>query len=99
MLVLFVRGQIWLLLCLKPEEQIPRCGVNMIYRCPPVQFLHLLTLVPEIWAHHSALGCREAGVLVKVLQAVREFGIGNNFFVEGHWGTFYDPSLLSLIHI
>jgi len=63
----------------------------MIYRCPPAPFLHLLTLIADVWAHHSTPGCREAGVLVKVLQAVREFGISNNFFVEGHRGTFYDP--------
>lgn len=75
MLRLFVRRQVQLLLCLKSEEQILSCGVDMIYKCPPALFFHLLTLVPDIWARHSALGCREAGVLVKVLQAVREFGI------------------------
>lgn len=82
MLRLFVRWQVGLLLCLKSEEQILSCGVDVIYRCPPASFLHLLTLVPDVWACHSALGYRESGVLVKVLQAVREFGIWNNFFVE-----------------
>lgn len=93
MLRLFMQWQVWLLLCLKPEEQILSCGVGVIYGCPPAQFLHLLTLVPDIRACHSTLGCRESGVLVKVLQAVRELGIWNHFFVEGHSRTFYNPSL------
>lgn len=70
-----MRWQVWLLLCLKSDEQILSCGVDTIYRCPPAQFLHLLTLVPDGWACHSALGSGEAGVVVKVLQAVREFGM------------------------
>lgn len=64
-----------LLLLLQSEEQILSCGVDVLYRCPPAQFLHLLTLVPDIWAHHSQLVCRGAGLLVKLLQAAREFGI------------------------
>lgn len=75
---------------LQSEEQILSCGVDVLYRCPPAQFLHLLTLVPDIWAHHSQLVCRGAGLLVKLLQAAREFGIWNNFFVEGHRGMLYD---------
>lgn len=33
---------------LKSEERILSRGVDMLHRCPPAQFLCLLTLVPDI---------------------------------------------------
>lgn len=60
---------------LESEEQNLSCGVNLLYRCPPAQFLHLLTLAPDRWAHHSQPACRGVGLLVKLLQAAGEFDI------------------------